>query len=237
MKFSTNNIPPFFTSPVKAIYCLLLAVIIPGLVGHANELAHRLQTMSAAQVPVREILTYTKSNRPLEIIYFPGTTDKNVLIVGGMHGSELSSIELAHTIVAMLQKGERPTYNTWIIPSLFPDNAARAAAAPSLIGGLENLGRYSGQHSIDPNRQMPMPGVSYTPHNPVDSRGRLIEIENQWLLDIIQHLQPERIAALHAIRNVAHAGVFADPRTDCAGIAKGFSADSVLHCKWPALFS
>ena len=39
---------------------------------------------------------------------------------------------------------------------------------------------------------------------------------------------PIRIANLHAIRDKNSAGIYADPRTDCNGIALGFEKDSAL---------
>src|SRR5688572_10267809 len=37
----------------------------------------------------------TKGGKDVEAYFFPGRGDKRALIIGGMHGSELSSIEVA----------------------------------------------------------------------------------------------------------------------------------------------
>src|SRR5690606_13028533 len=91
-----------------------------------------------------------------------------------------------------------------------------------------NIGRYSSANHPDPNRQMPPLGKSFDPQSPFDALGRPIEKENCLLLDLIQHFRPERIANLHAIRDASRAGVYADPRTDCNGIALGFQHYSVV---------
>jgi hypothetical protein len=124
--------------------------------------------------------------------------------------------------------GVKPYYNVIIIPSLFPDNAALAAQYKNEIGSLSNIGRYSDAFHADPNRQMPPFGKAFNEEEPVDFAGRGIEMENQLLLQVIQVFHPSRIANLHAIRDKSRAGIYADPRTDCNGIAQGFEKDSTL---------
>lgn len=176
--------------------------------------------------PAKAVLGYSKQNRPVEAWYFPGSSDQKALIIGGMHGSELPSIEIAKKLIELLSGGERPYYNVIIIPVLFPDNAAKAVMTIEKPRG--NFGRYSTEASVDPNRQMPELGKPFNPDHPVDMYGRLIEKENQFLLQLIQDYQPSRIVNLHAIKDVSKAGIYADPRTDCGGYALGFETDSSL---------
>ena len=145
-----------------------------------------------------------------------------------MHGSELSSIEVAKELLQQLKKGDSIFYNVIIIPSLFPDNAETAKQNFSKIGDVENIGRYSYPGAVDPNRQMPTPGQAFDEENALDHAGRKIENENTLLLELIDEFRPQRIVNLHAIRNTDNAGVFADPRTDQKGIALGYDSDSSL---------
>lgn len=195
--------------------------------GH-TVLLPQLYAMRAANVRGSAVLGHTKEGRPLKLHYFPGKSDKNILLVGGVHGSELSSVVLAELLREQLSVGFSSEYNIWIIPCLFPDNAMKAIASGCKIGNHENIGRYSGKTCADPNRQMPPPGKAYETETPHDHAGRLIEPENQLLLKIIQELAPERIISLHAIRDTKHAGIFADPRTTCTGMAYGYGPDSTL---------
>jgi hypothetical protein len=181
-----------------------------------------------SKVPVKGIAGYSKNRRPIEAWYFPGKTDKRALIIGGVHGSELSAIEVARTAIAQLMKDPTNYYSVIIIPVLFPDNMNAAAVKPSLIGSTTNIGRYSHADSPDPNRQMPSLGTAFNEYYPVDHAGRIIEPENQLLLHIIQQFNPERIANLHAIRAIDQAGVYADPRTDSKGYALEYESDSSL---------
>src|SRR3954454_6663882 len=77
--------------------------------------------------PVKAVLAYTRQLRPVDIHYFPGTSNQNALVIGGVHGSELSSVSVAKQLIELLSNSEvKPYYNVIIIPSLFPDNAALA---------------------------------------------------------------------------------------------------------------
>lgn len=176
---------------------------------------------------VKAVLGYTKKKRAVGVHYFPGVTGEKVLIIGGMHGSELSSVELAKTIIQHLEKGVYPYYDVLIIPELFPDNVAFAQSVVKTKNTV-NAGRYTTRSGVDPNRQMPTPGKPFNETNPIDANGRLIEMENQYLLQLIQEHKPSHIINLHAIRDVSKAGIYADPRTDCKGFALGFEPDSVI---------
>lgn len=170
----------------------------------------------------------SREGRPIEAWYFPGLSRERALIIGGVHGSELSSTEVAGAVIRQLREQERPYYSVIVIPCLFPDNAARAGMLPEQLGSLKNIGRYTHATATDPNRQMPTPGYAFDAATGLDHIGRSIEWENQLLLDLISRFHPSRIASLHAIRNTGYGGIYADPRTDHLGLALGYASDSSL---------
>jgi hypothetical protein len=174
------------------------------------------------------VLGISKKGKPIEAYFFPGKSDKKALVIGGMHGSELSSITIAKELITKLQTDPSNYYSVIIIPSLFPDNAAAAIQSPAQIGSPNNIGRYSDANKPDPNRQMPPLGKAFNKKAPFDFVGRTIEKENQLLLQLIQTYKPDRILNIHAIKDIRKAGVFADPRTEANGTAIGFKTDSSL---------
>ena len=188
-----------------------------------GQLQQLLQNKEAGKM----VLHQTKKGNAVELYFFPGTSDKNALVVGGLHGSELPSIEVAQKLIAQLSAGEKPYYNVVVVPSLFPDNA-QAAREDKGDRVVHNSGRYTDESTADPNRQMPLPGKAFARENPVDAMGRGIEDENQILLQLIQTYKPGRFLSIHSIKDRSKAGVFADPRTDCAGYALGFETDEAL---------
>ena len=186
-----------------------------------------LRDVMAAAKPVKRVLGYSKKGKPVDAYYFPGTSTKKALVIGGVHGSELSSVEIAKQLLAQLGKGEKPYYSVVIVPSLFPDNAATAEAC-KFDRVAHNVGRYTEPDAIDPNRQLPSLGQPFLLDNAVDAYGRKIEAENQLLLQLIQAWEPDRIVNLHAIKDYGKSGIYADPRTDCRGRALGYASDSAL---------
>jgi len=186
-----------------------------------------LEAVLSEKKAVKKILGFSKKGKPIDAYYFPGTSNKKALVIGGVHGSELSSVEVAKNLVAQLAKGEKPYYSVIIIPALFPDNAATAEACKK-DRIVNNVGRYSHVEAIDPNRQLPALGAPFYLDEAKDAYGREIERENQLLLQLIQAYAPERIVNVHAIKDYGKAGIYADPRTDCEGRALGFSSDSTL---------
>ena len=181
----------------------------------------------SATEPLKKTLLYTAKAQPVELWYFPGTSRKNALVIGGLHGSELSAVEVARQLIGQLANGEKPYYNVLVLPALFPDNAdvARNSTKDRV---LTNTGRYTSEAAADPNRQMPLAGKPFLSLQPVDAMEREIENEMKALLQLIQTVKPDRLLSIHAIREPKRAGVFADPRTDCNGTALGFETDEDL---------
>jgi hypothetical protein len=177
------------------------------------------------------LLGQSQEGRNLYAYYIPGSSNLRALVIAGVHGSELSSVEVAYDLLSQLLQAKQPYYSVIIIPSLFPDNAVKAINEPEHIGSVDNIGRYTDSHAVDPNRQMPSPGKAFDENNSLDHEGRKIEQENQLLLQLIQVFKPQRIANLHAIRDMNYGGVYADPRTDHNGLASGYSSDSSLAVK------
>jgi hypothetical protein len=186
--------------------------------------ADALKTLATGK---RTLMT-TRGKRDVEAHLFPSTSDRRALIIGGVHGSELSAIEVAERLVTELRANPSPHFKVIVIPCLFPDNAAVARANPAQIGSTGNIGRKTRGNPVDPNRQFPQLGAPFDPVRRKDAKGRPIEPENVALLTLIADFKPERVASLHAHRTDCNAGIYADPRTDAAGLALGFADDEKL---------
>jgi len=196
--------------------------------GPAANVNSTLSEMIKNRVSGKLTLGISKEGRSIPAHYFPGKGERKALIIGGVHGSELSAIAIARTLLQDLEKEAGIYYNLVVVPCLFPDNEISALENPDVARKQYNKGRYTGKDAIDPNRQMPTPGSSFKAALPLDYLGRPIEVENQLLLQLIHEYQPDRIINLHAIRDSRNAGVFADPRTDYEGYALGYASDSSL---------
>jgi len=185
----------------------------------------------------RMSLDRTRDGNEIETFFFPGNSAGIALVIGGVHGSELSGSEVAQLLVKRLfedsAKGVKPHFNVVIIPVLFPDNAAIAKPVHNKPGDDNNTGRITDKSScslrlqasgreecVDPNRQFPTPGKRSENINPVDALGTRIEKENVALLAAVAFFKPGRIATIHAhklpekmAKDIDGPGIFADPIT------------------------
>ena len=178
-------------------------------------------------------LAVSKGGRPIEAYFFPGKTDNRALIISGVHGSELSGIDVVRILIERLkQPGFTPYYSVMIVPRLFPDNAATAENRTNKKEDPDNdgnIGRVTpGQK--DPQRQNPDLGKAYDPSTKKDKTGKDIEPENIVLMELIERFKPARIASVHGkhLSVKGQSGIYADPRTDSAGTALGTDSDKRL---------
>jgi hypothetical protein len=168
--------------------------------------------------------------KPIRAHLVHGQTDEVAMVVAGVHGSEQSGVEVAERLLQQLRT-KRPFLTVVVVPRLFPDNVARRAAWDAKIAkdhGKIELGKYQelrnkagdpgrltpGRKSKDPNRQFPERGKDLDLANPIDAKGERVEPGNLALMALIKAFAPKRIVSIHAQKDLAMAGVFADPHPD-----------------------
>jgi hypothetical protein len=167
---------------------------------------------------------------------FAGQSSDVALIVGGIHGNELTGVQVADRLIKTLQAAKTPpALTTIVIPQLFADGRFRLDRAKDptrYILGEKSLYAQQGQHSMDiePNRNLPRVGESYA-----DVRARLarhgVELidyydrtfdymtskldailadmmlaENRILVQLIEQEKPTRAASLHGKTAYARLG-------------------------------
>ena len=66
----------------------------------------------------------TSGGREVKAVYFKGAIDEVALVIAGVHGSELSGVEVAERFIRLLSapNAMRPFFTVVIVPQLFPDN-------------------------------------------------------------------------------------------------------------------
>jgi hypothetical protein len=154
---------------------------------------------------IKGLLAVSKGGKPVEAFFFPGKSDERALVIAGVHGSEQGGIEVAEMLRETLRTAPtRPYYSVILVPTLFPDNAAkreREGATPT-------------------NRNFPKPGTSLSQATatagagkPLDATGRAILPENIALLNLIERFRPSRIVSVHGSFDRGAAGLFSDPHT------------------------
>jgi len=167
---------------------------------------------------IEGVLMTTAGGRNVNAYFFPGTSDERALVVAGVHGSEQGGIEVVEMLLETLRTAPvRPYYSVIVVPTLFPDNAARRRR----------------EGTIHTNRNSPDPGQSLTGATPTsgttaqDTLGNDILPENVALMRLIERFRPTRVASVHGIRSRASAGIFSDAHTISAN-ARARAATSGL---------
>lgn len=180
------------------------------------------------------LLGYSKEQRPVYAYCFNRQGTKKALILAGVHGSEWGGVNTAYALLDSLRKMDEETF-PWaivVVPELFVDNVRKGRMHYDPNNASKN--RFSCETCVDPNRQMPKPNQIFKNKNTKDAFGRSIEIENHYLLMLVQTFQPDRIVSLHTIRPddktklFDETGVFADPQTGKGQKALGYEKDRAL---------
>jgi hypothetical protein len=142
------------------------------------------------------------------------STQHKALIIAGVHGSELSGVEVVEKWLFELLSNTKPFFTVEIVPRVFEENCNNAALKmPKRKPGddsnefreVSDKTEKGGENY--PNRNFPAPGVSlamaikfHAPDPPKDCGNRKIMKENICLIDLINTFKPQRIASVHAHR-------------------------------------
>ncbi len=179
--------------------------------------------------PKRIFLGYSKTNKyPVYAYYYNRGGTEKAMIIAGVHGSEFYGVEVAKALKDSLDK-KNPKWFKWkilLIPSLLIENVENAEIKAS-SNPKDVWYRETSREFGDPNRQMPRINQLYKKED-TSATGGKIEIENQYLLQLVQVYNPARIASIHCKHHPDTTGIYADPRTDTAQISLGYSTDSTL---------
>ena len=120
-----------------------------------------------------------------------------VLVVGGIHGDELSSVSIVFGWMRELEKQASQAYHWRLTPSMNPDGLFKADA------------QRTNDNGVDLNRNFPTPDwqrrsetywVEHTRRNPRRYPGPrpLSEPESRWLYEEIERFRPHAVVAVHA---------------------------------------
>jgi hypothetical protein len=126
---------------------------------------------------------YTLENETftLETYLFQGESDQKAMIVGGIHGSERGSVEIARSLIARLQTPghPRPFYSLLIVPQLMAHNTRRTGRVrPDGLRAGSHDDRYSNIHrnadghivrAGNPERRLP---ESFAGREPLETNSR-----------------------------------------------------------------
>ncbi|UCV10535.1 succinylglutamate desuccinylase/aspartoacylase family protein [Dechloromonas denitrificans] len=156
----------------------------PATVVSANR--HALMFRDVPPAPRKLAQAGSKTGRPLRI-----------LLVGGIHGDELTSASIAFRWMQWLDENEPAQYHWRVIPVANPD------------GLLSNPPQRTNGHGVDLNRNFPTPDWVKDAHAYWDKKTRRdprrypgkeanSEPETRWMNSQIESFKPDLIVSIHA---------------------------------------
>ncbi len=151
----------------------------------------------------------TTLGHPIRAAAMPsGREGAPLILVGGVHGDEPSSVEVVLDLVERWPEGAAPT---WVVPALNPDGIA--------------TGRKNSARDVDLNRNFPARNFS-SAHRPgyAPGEGPASEPETQALVELVDRCSPWGVVAVHA--------PFACINYD--GPAASWAEAVAGACGWPA---
>lgn len=203
---------------IFAVACALPASAAPlaSLEGACNNLAAKLKSVPAGECKSAGLnLANGASVQGQPILWRDyrsvksKTPAKRVLLVGGIHGDELSSVAVSFEWMRRLADQEQQPFHWRVVPCLNPD------------GVLAKISKRANANGVDLNRNFPTPdwdekAVLYwgrkTKNDPRRFPGKKAgsEPETQWLINQIKTFRPDAIVSIHAPYGVLD---FDGPRT------------------------
>ena len=178
----------------------------PDLVdAECQRIGHKLGSVGYKECMARHLIASTgRSVLGTPILYkeYPPLPDKRtplgrVLLIGGIHGDEYSSVSIVFKWMKTLDRYHSGLFHWHIVPLLNPD------------GLLRKHSQRMNEHNVDLNRNFPMHDwesttqeywVNTTLRNPrlYPGSSALSEPESRWLVKEIDNFQPDIIVSVHA---------------------------------------
>ena len=157
---------------------------------------------------------HSVSGTPILVAEYPPVESRQplgrVLLFGGIHGDEYSSVSIVFRWLETLDKFHSGLFHWRIVPLLNPD------------GLLRRDSQRMNEHGVDLNRNFPSPNwdveapaywINRTYRNPRRYPGpsALSEPESRWLHDEIERFKPSVIVSVHAPSHVVDYDGPSDP--------------------------
>ena len=177
---------------------------LPDITQTCEKIAHKLSSVKLSECRQRHLSLSTGrsvNNTPILIKEYPPLPPRRplgrVLLLGGIHGDEYSSVTISFKWMHILDQYHSGLFHWHVVPLLNPD------------GLLRPHSQRMNEHGVDLNRNFPTPDwqkkstdywVNHTHRNPRRYPGPepLSEPESRWLSKEIETFKPDVIVSIHA---------------------------------------
>lgn len=150
----------------------------------------------------RSIIGQSVNGKPIEMVSVEGDATNAVLILGGIHGNEPTSVDVAESLVGLLEADPALAQGrqVCIIPIANPDGYAQRTRTNS--------------RGIDLNRNFE--AANFRPGGRARGATPLSEPESRALAAVIRSLQPRLLISIHSIERGKHCNNYDGPASHVA---------------------
>lgn len=168
-------------------------------VGYKECLLHKFEltrgySVNGLPIIVKNIYSGSDTNEIVE------TTHHRVLIIGGFHGDEYSSVSIIFKWITLLDQYYTGSYHWQIIPLLNPDGLLQRSSRRTNANGVDLDRNFPISNNNDNANQYWEENTNWDPAY-FPGKYALSEPETRWLAEEIEQYQPDAIITIHAPNN------------------------------------
>ena len=126
-----------------------------------------------------------------------GEAPKRVLMIGGIHGDELTSVSITFQWMRRLEKEKEQPFHWRVIPSSNPDGLLARPSTRTNANGVD-LNRNFPTQDWDSKAQAYWLKRAYKDPRRYPGKTPASEVETRWLLEQIESFKPDAIVSIHA---------------------------------------
>jgi len=174
------------------------------IISICNEIGNKLGSVSVEDCLAQSLEfggAYTVQDRPIAIRDFqPGTRvqkPSRILIMGGIHGDEYSSISIMFKWMELLERSDNKDFRWRFVPTVNPDGLLVGQAVRQNANAVDLNRNFSSRDWVDLAEDY---WENITHRNPRRFPGEepASEPEVQWVVNQIQSYKPDVIVSVHA---------------------------------------
>lgn len=169
-----------------------------------QRISNKLASVSMQQCMDRQLQfagTRSEQHIPLLIKHYPPLDERSpqarILLVGGMHGDEYSSVSIIFKWMAILDQHHSGLFEWQVVPLLNPDGMLRKKSRRTNANGVDLNRNFKNGDNPEASLQYWKAKTSSDPRRYPGAHANS-EAESRWMTQLIEQFKPDAIVSVHA---------------------------------------
>lgn len=206
----SDTSPSVDSTAVEALLPMDLGPIVrdSGNINYCRRIDRKLKSVTLRNCLLKEALDSrfrSKQGEPIFYVQFEAKAEQNplgrVLVLGGVHGDELTSVSTVYLWIAMLKEFHSGLFDWRLVPIVNPDGFFKPKPTRTNANGVDlnrNLPTYQWNQLADQYWKQRAGAAKRKYPGPLAAS----EPESKWLMNEIKTYQPDVIVTVHAPYNL-----------------------------------